>query len=447
MFVPEIDLVTAATAEAAWPITETADAYDPLLDLIGDANIVLLGEATHGTQEFYIERARITKRLIEERGFNAVAVEADWPAAYLVNRYVRGEGEAGHAIHSLSGFNRFPRWLWRNTVVLDFIAWLRQHNDALLEQAPKTGFYGLDLYSLFESIEAVIRYLDSVDPEAAQRARYRYSCFDHHGEDPASYGYAAGFDLEENCQQAVLEQLIELQENARRFQESDGRLAADEYFFAEQNAFLVRNAEEYYRTMFSGRISSWNLRDRHMVETLERLREHLFLQDGVSKVVVWAHNSHIGDARATEMNRQGELNLGQLIRERHRRESRLIGFSTYTGTVTAASQWDGPAETMRVRLALPESYEALFHELRMPKFGLTMYPDGESLLHLEEPRLERAIGVIYRPDTERISHYFQAKLRSQFDAILHFDETTALEPLDRPPEPVTPEPETYPSAL
>lgn len=199
--------------------------------------------------------------------------------------------------------------------------------------------------------------------------------------------------------------------------------------------------------MFSGRISSWNLRDRHMVETLERLREHLFLQDGVSKVVVWAHNSHIGDARATEMNRQGELNLGQLIRERHRRESRLIGFSTYTGTVTAASQWDGPAETMRVRLALPESYEALFHELRMPKFGLTMYPDGESLLHLEEPRLERAIGVIYRPDTERISHYFQAKLRSQFDAILHFDETTALEPLDRPPEPVTPEPETYPSAL
>ncbi len=436
-----------AVRSAARPLTGASNDYAPLLDLIGDARCVLLGEASHGTHDFYQERANITKLLIEQKGFTAVAVEADWPDAYRVNHYVHGTGNAKNAMEALGGFTRFPAWMWRNTVVRDFAEWLRAHNLALPAQATKTGFYGLDLYSLHTSIEAVINYLDRVDPEAAQRARFRYGCFDHHGEDPQAYGYAASFNLTESCQREVVNQLQELQGRAPEFAGRDGQVAEDEFFYAEQNARLAKNAEDYYRTMFEGRVSSWNVRDSHMGETLDALIAHLDRHGGRSKVVVWAHNSHLGDARATEMGDMGELNLGQLVRERYGADSFLVGFSTYTGTVTAASDWGAPAELKRVRPGLNGSYEALFHDVGLPRFWLPLHDQ-----RVEEPlrkrRLERAIGVIYRPETERMSHYFHARLSDQFDAILHFDETRAVEPLEPTSKWQTDElPETFPSSL
>jgi erythromycin esterase-like protein len=419
-----------AVREAAHPLKGASTDYDPLMRLIGDARFVLLGEASHGTHEFYRERAQITKRLIQEKGFTAVAVEADWPDAYRVNRYVNGRGGDAESVDALAGFKRFPTWMWRNADVLDFVGWLRAHNDSL-SSGNKVGFYGLDLYSLHASMEAVLNYLDKIDPEAAKRARHRYSCFDHFGEDTQSYGYVAGLNLTESCENEVVNQLVELRRRAAEYASRDGRVAADEFFFAEQNARLVKNAEEYYRSMFRGRVSSWNLRDRHMVETLHALVAHLDSQSGGgTKVVIWAHNSHLGDARATQMGEQGEWNVGQLVREKYEGESVLVGFSTYTGTVTAASDWDAPAERKRVREALPESYEALFHNVGVQRFLLSLR-DGAAVEGLGEPHLERAIGVIYRPETERQSHYFYARLPAQFDAVLHFDETRAVEPLER----------------
>lgn len=426
MSVNVIDLVR----RAATPLKGAAGDYDPLMQRIGESRFVLLGEASHGTHEFYRERAQITKRLIMEKGFTAVAVEADWPDAYRVNRYVRGLGSDGEAIEALADFRRFPTWMWRNADVLDFVGWLRAHNEKLSFN-DRAGFYGLDLYSLNASIESVLKYLDQVDPEAAKQARYRYSCFDHFGEDSQAYGYAAGFGLSETCEKEVIDQLIELQRRAAEYARRDGRIAADEFFFAEQNARLVKNAEEYYRSMFRGRVSTWNLRDRHMVETLHALVAHLEAQRQNPKVVVWAHNSHLGDARATEMGKSGEVNVGQLVRERYGDEAVLVGFSTYSGTVTAASGWDGPAERKRVRPALPGSYEWLFHETGQARFMLRLRDGGEAAQGLRTPRPERAIGVIYLPQTERISHYFNARMADQFDVVLHFDETRAVEPLER----------------
>jgi erythromycin esterase-like protein len=297
--------------------------------------------------------------------------------------------------------------------------------------ATKVGFYGLDLYSLYTSIEAVLNYLARIDPEAAKRARYRYSCFEHFGDDTQAYGYATTFDLSESCEREVIDQLIELRRRAADYASRDGRVAQDEFFFAEQNARLVLNAERYYRIMFRGRVESWNLRDRHMAETLDALVAHLNSQAQQAKIAVWEHNSHLGDARATYMADYGELNVGQLVREKYGTEAILIGFTTYTGTVTAASDWDGPAERKRVRPALNESYEALFHEIDRANFLLTLRDDNKVSTMLQEPRLERAIGVVYLPQTERQSHYFEARLSQQFDAVIHFDETHALEPLER----------------
>src|SRR5437588_2411778 len=390
-----------AVREAAQPLEGNARDYDSLLKLIGNAHFCLLGEATHGTHDFYRERAEITKRLIKEKDFTAIAVEADWPDAFRVNRYVRGSGDDGSADEALSGFKRFPTWMWRNTVVVDFVEWLRDYNSLLSTNAAKVGFYGLDLYSLYTSIEAVLGYLNKVDPAAAKRARYRYSCFEHFADDTQAYGYAANFGLTESCEHDVIEQLIELRRRAADYASRDGRVAQDEFFFAEQNARLVKNAEEYYRVMFRGRVESWNLRDRHMAETLDALVAHLNAQGQEARVAVWEHNSHLGDARATYMADYGELNVGQLVRQRYGREAVLVGFTTYTGTVTAASDWDEPAERKRVRPALPGSYEALFHEVGLPKFLLTLRDGGQAASVLRGPRLERAIGVIYLPQTER----------------------------------------------
>ena len=443
--------VTNLIRENLHPLTGASSDYDALIQQIGEASFVLIGEASHGTHEFYRERAQITKRLIQEKGFAAVAVEADWPDAYHVNRYVRGATSDAEAIDSLDGFKRFPTWMWRNADVLDFIGWLRTHNDALANSARKVGFYGLDLYSLHSSIEAVLGYLAKVDPEAAKRARYRYSCFDHFGEDTQAYGYAASFGLTESCENEVLSQLVELRRRATDYASRDGRIAADDFFFAEQNARLVKNAEEYYRSMFRRSVPSWNLRDRHMAETLESLVAYLASQSQPAKVVVWEHNSHLGDARATEMGERGELNVGQLVRERHGKDAILVGLSTYTGTVTAASDWDAPAERKHVRPALKDSYEALFHEVGIPRFQISLRESSPMVSALNEPRLERAIGVIYRPETERQSHYFYARLADQFDALLHFDQTRAVEPLERTPEwnieGVGEPAETFPSGL
>jgi erythromycin esterase-like protein len=437
-----------AVRESAHPLKGSPQDYDPLMDLIGDSRFVLIGEASHGTHEFYRERAEITKRLIQEKGFTAVAIEADWPDAYRVNRYVRDISDDATSNEALAGFDRFPTWMWRNTVVVNFVDWLREYNNSLPQTATKVGFYGLDLYSLNTSIKAVLGYLDKVDPEAAKRARYRYSCLEHYGEDTQSYGYAASFGLTESCQKQVVKELLELQRRAGEYSQRDGQVAEDEFFYAEQNARLVKNAEEYYRSMFQARVSSWNLRDRHMAETLDHLVAHLDRHGSRTKVVLWAHNSHLGDARATEMGAGGELNVGQLVRERYGQDAVLVGLSTYTGTVTAASNWGVSPERKRVRPGLEGSYEALFHETGMPRFLLTLRDDSKAVTALRERRLERAIGVIYLPETERLSHYFHAQLANQFDAVLHFDETRAIEPLERNVQWERDEvPETYPSGF
>ena len=431
----------------ARPITGAPDDYDGLLELVGDRRFVLIGEASHGTHDFYRERARITRRLIDECGFAAVAAEADWPDSYRVHRYVMGHSRDGDANAALADFRRFPAWMWRNRDVLAFVEWLRARNDAHGSAATKVGFYGLDLYSLRASIEAVIEYLDRVDPQEARRARDRYACFDHVGGEGQAYGYALAYEGAIPCENEVVAQLVELRHQADAYLRRDGWVAEDEYFFAEQNARVVRDAEEYYQQMYRAEVSSWNLRDRHMAGTLDALVEHLDRRLGRAKVVVWEHNSHVGDARATWMGARGELNVGQLARQRYAEECALIGFSTFDGSVTAASDWGGDAERKRVRPALAGSHEALLHEVATPGFWVRT-ADPAAHRALEASRLERAIGVVYRPETERQSHYFDARLADQFDAVIHLDRTRAIEPLERTSlwdrgEP----PETYPSGL
>jgi erythromycin esterase-like protein/predicted phosphoribosyltransferase len=431
---------------AVYPLSGAARDYDPLMERIDEARFALLGEASHGTHEFYRERAEITKRLIKEKGFSAVAVEADWPDAYRVNRYVRGVSDDVDAVEALSDFRRFPTWMWRNTVVADFVEWLKDYNDWLPQGATKVGFYGLDLYSLHASMKAVLRYLEKVAPEAAKEARERYACFDQFGEDTQVYGFMTKLKLAKSCEEEVVRQLVELQRRAAEYAKRDGRM--DDFFYAEQNARLVKNAETYYRTMFLEEVSSWNVRDRHMAETLDALVDYLGRTVARPKVAVWEHNSHLGDARATDMGRRGELNVGQLTREKFGRDAVLVGFTTHHGTVTAASDWGQRAERKRVRPALPGSYEALFHAAQPDRFLLT-WRDGDNVMSgLHGPRLERAIGVIYRPETERQSHYFAARMAEQFDAVLYFDETRAVKPLETTAEWEAGEvPETFPFAV
>jgi len=325
------------------------------MDLVGDAHFALLGEASHGTHEFYRERAQITKRLIEEKGFTAVAVEADWPDAYRLNCYVRGASDDADAIEALADFKRFPAWMWRNTDVVEFVEWLRAYNDALPASTPKVGFYGFDLYSLRASMAAVLRYLEQVDLAVAQQARARYACFDRFGEDAQIYGFLASSGLATSCQEEVVRQLVELQRRAMEYARRDGRIAEDEFFYTEQNARVVKNAEAYYRSMYLEEVSSWNLRDRHMVETLDALVAHLARQSGDAKVAVWAHHSHLGDARATDMGRRGEWNVGQLVREQYGRDAVLVGCTTHHGTVTAASNWGRLTERKTIRTVCPYS--------------------------------------------------------------------------------------------
>ncbi|HET7217024.1 MAG TPA: erythromycin esterase family protein [Vicinamibacterales bacterium] len=435
----DVDAVRAAAIALA-----SSGDIAPLLDLIGDESLVLLGEATHGTHEFYRIRADLTRELIARKGFNIVAVEADWPDAFRPNRWVRGESSDSDAPAALSEFERFPRWMWRNSDVVRFLTWLRDDNS---RRGPReqAGFYGLDLYSLHRSIDAVLRYLRKVDPASEISARQRYACFDPFGVDTQAYGYATTFGLERSCEQAVIGQLVELQRKAADYASRDGRVAAEDYFAAEQNARVVRDAEAYYRAMFGDAAASWNLRDRHMMSTLEAILGHVTRLNGTAKAVVWAHNSHLGDARATQMSAFGELNVGQLVRQEYGTAAISVGFTTHEGSVTAALNWDEPAGLMAVRPSIAGSYERLFHETGIQSFALDLR--GSIAATLGAPRLERAIGVVYRPQSERQSHYFTAALPAQFDIVVHCDKTRAVEPLERWSRHEVDLPETWPTGV
>ena len=433
------EAIAAIIREAAEPLPDIDDpAFGEIFDRFGSARVVLLGEASHGTSEFYRARAAITRWLIERHGFTIVAAEADWPDAATIDRIVRRRPPR---MEASPFFDRFPTWMWKNSDFLAFVGWLRHHNAALpLEQ--RVGFYGLDLYNLNGSIRAVLDYLDRVDPETAAVARARYGCILPFSEDPAAYGRLALTEGYARCEQEVIAMLTDLFAKSRDY----GSVEDEDFLDAAQNARLIANAEAYYRIMYYGSAASWNLRDRHMFETLELL---LAAKGEQAKAVVWAHNSHIGDARFTDMgNERDELNLGQLCREAMDGEAQLIGFGTHGGTVAAATDWDGPMEVKRVNPSRPDSYERIAHDTGISSFLLDLRTGHNKAARtaLLEPRLERFIGVIYRPETERWSHYSGAILPQQFDAYVWFDETQAVTPLTREQERAGGE-ETYPFGL
>ena len=444
----------AQLQRAARPLVGAADDLDALLPRLRDAKVVLIGEASHGTHEFYRLRQELTRRLITEAGCTAVVAAADRPTAKRVDQYVRGGMEADRdATTALAGFRRFPQWMWRNADVLDFVGWLRQVNDTRGDPARAVGFFGLDLYSLHESMGAVIAHLRAIDPAAAQRAAQRYECFEPFGHDPVVYGRVTQLGLSHDCARVALAQLQEVQDQWRTLPvPGDARWGdphdAAHHFAVEQNARVVRNAERYYRTMFQPRQSSWNLREHHMMDTLRALRDFLGRRHADGKLVVWAHNSHVGDARATSQGEYGEVSLGQLCREAWGRDVALVGFTTYTGTVLAADDWDHPGRHMAVRPALEHSVEWLLHETGIPAFAITPAADPVLQELFDLRRLFRAIGVVSRPQTERQSHYVHTSLSRQFDVVLHYDRTRAVEPLESTALTVPDElPDTFPSAL
>ena len=409
---------------------------EPLLARIGDARVVLLGEATHGTSEFYRMRENISRELIDRKGFNFIAIEADWPDAARIDRYVR---HAGHRSARWSAFARFPAWMWRNQETRKFVDWLRARNTGLPKHE-RVALHGLDLYSLYNSIHSVIAYLEQVDPATAEVARRRYACLTPWQSNPASYGYVALNDQYRSCEREVVSMLSDLLIAEQRYAAQDG----EHFLDAVQNARLVANAERYYRKMYYGSRASWNLRDSHMFETLQNL---LNFYGPRSKAIVWAHNSHIGDCRATEMSRRGEHNIGQLCREEFGAGAYLVGFGTHSGHVAAASDWDGPMEVKQIRPSMAGSYERLCHDAGCANFLLPLRnPKSEQLIEdLSKPRLERAIGVIYRPETELQSHYFQAVLPRQFDEYIWVDQSSAVSPLTT--EVIEGLPDTYPFGL
>ena len=418
------------------PPPERAEEFGAFFDRYGDARVVLLGEATHGTSEFYRARGAITRHLIAHHGFSIVAVEADWPDAAHIDGYVRH-----HAPRPRRGesFVRFPTWMWRNNEVLEFADWLRNHNEGLPADR-RASFHGLDVYSLGESIHAVLAYLDRVDPAAATEARQRYGCLTPWQDDPARYGRAVIHGQRDSCEDRVVEQLRDLLARRLQYLVDDG----EAWFDAAQNARIVRAAERYYRIMYRGSTESWNLRDRHMFDTLHSLLMHR--GDG-AKAVVWAHNSHVGNAAATAMGWQGEFNIGELCRTAFGEDAVAIGFGTDTGIVAAATDWGGDMELKTVRPARPDSYEHAFRRTGLAR-TLTDWrgPHRRELADmLREPLLERAIGVVYRPETELLSHYFEAVLAEQFDAWVWFEQTRAVTPLGR--ERPHGAPETYPFGL
>jgi erythromycin esterase-like protein len=435
----ELEALPRLIADAAELLPDIDDpAFGALFDRYGDARVVLLGEASHGTSEFYLARAAISRRLIERHGFNIVAVEADWPDAATIDRYVRHrqprEGE-------MRAFERFPTWMWRNEEVDAFIRWMRDHNQGRAYEQ-MCGFYGLDLYNLSGSMEAVIDFLEREDPELARLAHRRYGCLEPWAEEPQLYGRNALLEGYARCEVGVVQMLKDLlQKQIDCFAEE-----CDEWLDAQANARLVKDAEAYYRIMYHGSAESWNLRDTHMFDTLNMI---LGAKGPNAKAIVWAHNSHIGNAAFTDMGmHREELNIGQLVKEKYDARARLIGFGTHTGTVAAADDWDEPMRIKKVRPSLLDSYERMSHECGVDRFLLDLREGEvgrEIKAALSEPRLERFIGVIYRPETERWSHYSEAILPKQFDCWVWFDETSAVTPLPGDQRPG--DEETYPFGL
>lgn len=421
--------------KAAVPFDD--EAYAILLEKIGDAQIVLLGEATHGTHEFYEIRAAITKKLIKEKHFNLIAIEGDWPDSYQINRYVHKQAYSS-AHEAVSSFDRFPTWMWANVPMIDLIEWLHLHN---AKDKNKVSFYGMDLYSLYRSIGVVIEYLKKIDPQLAKEAAQRYACLDRFNEDPQRYAYAVFSRVTKSCKDEVIAELKRLEELEWQFVQNQ-KLSAQDAFYLTQNARVVKNSESYYRSLFINEVNNWNLRDTHMMETVDQILHFHKNQGQDPKIVIWAHNSHVGNAAATQMGDRGELNIGQLAKEKYRNKAFNLGFTTYNGTVSAASDWHGPVERKKVRDALPGSYEDLFHSVGITEFLLSL----EDKNIVPKKLLERAIGVIYAPHTERSSHYFYTSLVHQFDAVIHYDQTTALEPLEKTTLWLEGEvPETFPS--
>ena len=421
---PPSDQQLATVRTLAQPITGSARDYDDLIDLVGDHHFVLLGESTHGSREFYRERARLTRQLIEQKGFTVVVFEADWPDAYDLNEFVHGRGPASAEV-ALQTFSRFPTWMWRNEEIRELAEWMRGYNAGRPENP--VGVYGMDLYSVKESAEDVIAFLEATDAPAAARARERYRCLKPFDADEMDrYGAEVASGRRVSCRPQVAAQLQELttrvQNAGRGHRPGDDRLIS-----AWQNARVVANGEAYYRIIYAGGVASWNLRDTHMADTIDALATHLN-EGGArpAKLIVWAHNSHLGDARVTERAEIGEWNVGQLMRQRHDGQSVLIGYTTYAGTVRAAQSWGSAGREQPLRPALAGSFSALFHDLGIPAFSLRLRGEQRALDALGQRRLERFVGVVYAPATERESHYFETALARQYDAVVHIDQTTAV---------------------
>jgi erythromycin esterase len=423
-------------ARIARPLRSAED-FDPLLDRIGDARYVLLGEASHGTSEFYLSRASLSRRLIEERGFTFIAVEGDWPDCYRLNRYVRGYPDAGaSAAEALRGFRRWPAWMWANWEMVALLEWMRRYNTGRREDE-MAGFYGLDVYSLWESLAAILEYLERSDPNAAIAAREAYRCFDPYGEDVEAYAHAAAF-AGKSCEAEVIELLTELRRNAPACMAG----SREDYFNAEQNALVLHGAEQYYRTMIRGDADSWNIRDRHMAATLDRLMRH---HGPNAKAIVWEHNTHIGDARATDMSAAGMVNVGELMREQHGAAGVVLtGYGTYRGAVIAGKHWDAPMQRMVVPPARPGSWEDLLHRVSAAD-KLLILEEAGSLLH--ERRGNRAIGVVYEPRKDERRDYVPTRLAQRYDAFIFLEQTRPLHPLHLAPCDRGEPPETYPWGL
>lgn len=430
-----------AIADAALPLN-ISDDLDPLLDAVGDARYVLLGEASHGTSEFYTWRTEITKRLVNEKQFSFIGVEGDWPDCYRVNRYVkRYQNSGGDAPEVLHAFDRWPTWMWANREVVALAEWLRDRNHDL-EASQQVGFYGLDVYSLWESMSAVVKYLEGVDPNLARSAKRAYMCFEPFHEDAQEYARATAL-VPTSCEDEAVSVLRALRGKAPEYRE-DGREA---YFNAEQNALVARGAELYYRTMVRGGATSWNVRDHHMVDTLDRLMQH---HGDRAKAILWEHNTHVGDARFTDMTRAGMVNVGQLVRQDHARDGVvLVGFATHHGSVIASDEWGAPMQRMRVPAARAGSVEDLIHRATAGRDALFVFDGAEDggIAGFDMPMGNRAIGVVYDPAAERYGNYVPTIVPRRYDALLFIDETHAVDPLHMPAHAAVEAPETYPSGM
>jgi erythromycin esterase len=425
-----VETLAEEARQFAFPLKTRKD-LDPLIERIGNARFVLLGEASHGTSEYYQWRARLSSRLITEKGFRFVAVEGDWPDCYRVNRYVKGYPDAGKDAHEvLHAFKRWPTWMWANWEIVAFSEWMRKFNK---NKSNKAGFYGLDVYSLWESMESILKYLENKDPQAAKTVMQAYQCFEPYGEDPQSYAWSTRM-VPENCEDEVIDLLLEMQQRASHY---DGDPEAG--FNAEQNALVIKNAEKYYRAMVRTDSGSWNVRDLHMKETLDRL---INFHGPDSKGIVWAHNTHIGDARYTDMARAGMFNIGQLVREQNRKDGVvLVGFGSYHGSVIAGKSWGAPMERMQIPEGRAGSWEAVLHQNTDDQILIF---DQEKLSdEFQQVRGHRAIGVVYQPEFESYGNYVPTILPKRYDAFLYIDETEALHPLHIEPEELNP-PDLYP---